>query len=55
MDLMGPLPETAQGNKHVLVVADPFTKWVEAFPVPNMEAETVAQVEYRKLSADLEP
>lgn len=44
MDLMGPLPMTAQGNKPVLVVAKAFTKWVEAFPVPNMEAETVAKV-----------
>lgn len=34
MDLMGLLPKTALGNKHVLVVADPLTKWVEAFPVP---------------------
>lgn len=44
MDLMGPLQEPeagAGGNKHVLVVADPFTKWVEVFPVPNMEAEKV--------------
>lgn len=44
MDLMGPLLETARGNKHVLAVADPFTKWVEAFPILNMEAETVAKV-----------
>lgn len=44
MDMMGPLPVTAQGNKLVLVVADAFTKWVEAFPVPNMEAKTVAGV-----------
>lgn len=44
MDLMGPLPETVQGNKHILVVAHPFTKWVETFPVLNEEAETVAQV-----------
>lgn len=44
MDLMWPLPERARSNKHVLVVTDPFTKWVVAFPVQNMEAETVAQV-----------
>lgn len=27
-----------------MIVADTFTKWVGAFPVPNMEAETVAEV-----------
>lgn len=43
MDFMGPLPEMQQGNRHMLVVAV-FTKWVEAFPVPNMEAEMVAKV-----------
>lgn len=49
MDLMGPFPETTRGNKHVLMVVDPFTKWFEAFPVPNMEAETVAKVAVREI------
>lgn len=49
MDLMGPLQETVRGNMHVLVVADPFTKWVEAFPVPNMGSETVAQIMVREV------
>lgn len=44
MDLMGPLLETRKGNQQVLVVADAFTKWVEAFPITNMEAETVVEV-----------
>ena len=43
MDILGPLPETQHLNKYVLVVGDYFTKWTEAFPIPNMEAETVAQ------------
>lgn len=49
MDLMGLLPETRQGNHHVLVVADSFTNWVEAFPVPNMEAETVDELVAREV------
>ena len=32
MDLIPGLPETASGNKHILVVIDYFTKWVEAHP-----------------------
>ena len=42
VDIMGPLPETGKGNKYVLVAADCFTKWVEAYGIPNQEAVTVA-------------
>ena len=42
LDVLGPLPETDRGNKLILVVADYFTKWVEAFALPNQEAVTVA-------------
>ena len=44
MDILGPLPETTRGNKYVLVVADYFTKWTEAYAIPNMEASTVPRV-----------
>ncbi len=36
-------PESDNANSYVLVVADYFTKWVEAFPMPNQEARTVAK------------
>ncbi|PIK62874.1 hypothetical protein BSL78_00208 [Apostichopus japonicus] len=42
IDVLGPLPETYNGNKYILVVADYFTKWTEAYPIPNQEAKTVA-------------
>ena len=42
-DTVGPLPETQVGNSYVLVVADYFTRWVEAFPIQNQEATTVAK------------
>ena len=42
-DILGPLPETQSGNSYVLVVADYFTQWVEAFAIPNQEATTVAR------------
>ena len=42
MDILGPLPETNAGNSYVLVVGDYFTKWMEAYPIPNQDAITVA-------------
>ena len=44
MDILGPLPETERGHKYILVIADYFTKWTEAFPMHDMEAQTVANL-----------
>ena len=44
VDILGELPETESGNKYVLVVADYYTKWTESYPLPNMEASTVAEI-----------
>ena len=44
MDYMGPLPETACGNRHILVMMDHFTKWCEAFPTKDQKASTVAHI-----------
>ena len=43
LDLLGPLPTTRHGNKHILVVCDYFTRWTEAYALPNKEAATVAR------------
>ena len=42
-DILGELPLTDKGNRYILVVSDYFNKWTEAFPIPNMEARTVAE------------
>ena len=44
LDLLGPLPTTRHDNKHILVVCDYFTRWTEAYALPNKEAATVARV-----------
>ena len=43
MDLLGPLPESSGGNLYVLVIADYFTRWVEALSLPNQETKTGAR------------
>ena len=44
VDLVGPLPETVNGYKYIMTVQDMFTRFVQAFPIPNKEAETCANV-----------
>ncbi len=39
---MGPLPTSAEGFKYLFNIIDRSTRWVEAIPVKNMEAATIA-------------
>ena len=48
IDILGPLLQSKQGNKYILIAADYFTKWVEAYPLVNQEAVTVAEVLIRE-------
>lgn len=43
IDTMGPLPETEASNSYILVAGDYYTRWMEAYSIPNQEAVTVAQ------------
>ena len=49
VDIMGPFLVTPNGNQYVLVAGDYFTRWMEAYAIPNQEAETVA----RKLTEEM--
>ena len=42
-DLLGPLTESEERNSYIMVVGDYFTRWMEAFPIPNQEVATVAE------------
>ena len=51
MDIIQALKTTSRGNQHILVLTDYYTKWVEAFPMKNMEANTVARILVREIIA----
>jgi transposase InsO family protein len=42
LDVMGPFPTSDQGNSYVLVVSDYFTRWVEAYAIPDQTAIVIA-------------
>ena len=44
MDIVAPLPESPAGNTYILVVADYFTRYVEAYPIPNQQAMMVTHL-----------
>ena len=44
IDIVGELPRTEEGNRYIVVICDYFTKWVEAFAMPNMETVTIAKL-----------
>ena len=43
MDIVGPLDRSRSGNKYILVVCDYATRYPEAMPLKNIDAETVSE------------
>ena len=43
VDLVGPLPRTERGNIYLVVVVCAYSKWVEAFGLPDSKGETIAK------------
>ena len=46
MDLIGPFKKTTQWNQYILTMTCYFTKWVEAFAIPDKTAYSVATAIY---------
>lgn len=44
VDVLGPLPLTVKGNKYILVLCDCFSKWTEAFAMPDQEYLTITKI-----------
>ena len=43
MDIVGPLPRSRSGNRYILVLCDYGTRYPEAVPLRNIDAEHVAE------------
>nr|VZI38648.1 unnamed protein product [Spirometra erinaceieuropaei] len=43
LDVVGPLPPS-NGFTHLLTCVDRYTRWAEAIPLPNVQAETIVKV-----------
>lgn len=43
LDVMGPFPKSKNGNRFILVIGDHFTRWMEAYPLPNQYSHIVAE------------
>jgi hypothetical protein len=35
IEVAGPFPLSDQGNRYLLIAMDYFTKWLEAYAIPN--------------------
>ena len=44
IDILGPLPDTEQGNRYALIVMNYFSKWTEVHAMPDQTAEAVAHM-----------
>ena len=49
LDILGPLPETHDGNRYVLVVGDYFSKWTDAYAMPDIETSTIVDILVNKV------
>ena len=51
INTVGPFPRDKDGNRYLLVVMDPFSKWVEIHTIPSLHSWRVAKFLYDDLVA----
>lgn len=44
VDIVGPLPQTHDGSKYIIVFCDYLTTWPEALALPDTKADRIARV-----------
>lgn len=49
IDAAGPMPADEDGNTHLLVAIDPFSKWIEALPVPSLHSWRAADFLHQQI------
>ena len=49
IDILGPIKESSQGYKYILLVVESFSRWSEAFPLKTQEASEIANILYREI------
>ncbi|GES83881.1 KRAB-A domain-containing protein [Rhizophagus clarus] len=49
MDIVGPLPQTKDGNKYIVVATEYLTKWPEARAIPDAKATSVVSFFYEDI------
>ena len=49
LDFLGPFPPDANGNQYLLIAVDFLSSWPVAVPTKSTDAETVAEILYKKL------
>ena len=43
LDILGLFPKSHSGNVYILMLVDQITKWLECYPLPDQNAETIAK------------
>lgn len=49
IDVTGPHPRSKHGNIYMLTIMDHFSKWADAFPIPNHTATTIARILFNRV------
>ncbi len=49
IDIVGPLPQTEDGYKYIVVAIDYFSRWLEARPLTHANARQVAKFIYEEI------